>query len=88
MIKTVNLGPEHDEALQQAVLSVLRDLGAELDGSSWGLGGSQEIVTRRGKVNGSDISLEAETYIGLTVTGDEGIVEEIAKRTSERFGRP
>lgn len=88
MTKTVNLGPEHDDALQRAVLSVLREMGAELDGPSWVLGGSQEAVARRGTVNGSAISLEAETYIGLTVTGDDGVVEEIAKRTSERFRRP
>jgi hypothetical protein len=88
MSKTVNLGPEHDEALQQAVLSVLREIGAELDGSSWDIGGSQELVARRGTVNGGAISLEAETYIGLTVTGDEVVVEELAKRTNERLGRP
>jgi len=88
MTKTVNLGPEYDEALQRAVLSVLREMGASLDESSWGMGGSQELVTRRATLNGSAISLEAETYIGLTVTGDDIVVEEIAKRTSERLGRP
>ena len=88
MDKTVNLGPEYDEVLQRAVLSVLREMGAEFGDSTWGVGGSQEIVTRRAMLNGHAISLDAETYVGLNVTGDEGLVDEIAQRTSERLRRP
>jgi len=83
--KTVNLGPEHDVALQHAVLWVLREMGADIGQASWAVAGSQEIINRRVTVRGIDVCLEAETYIGLTIKGDGAMVDEIAKRTHEQW---
>ena len=87
MVATVNLGPEYDEALQQAVLAVLNEMKAEVEDPLWELGGSQEVVTRRATVNGCIVTLQSETYIGLTVTGEAILIEEIARRTGERSKR-
>jgi hypothetical protein len=86
MTKTVNLGPEHDEALQHALVAILREMGAAFDDASWALGGSQEVVSRSVTLGGSALTVQAETYLGLTLCGDVDLVDEIAKRTWRQCG--
>jgi len=83
----IRLGDEFDDALRDAVRGVLTELGAELTGTSWGVGGSQEIETLEAVVDGERIVVETETYAGLTVSGGKRIVERIADKIRARLGR-
>jgi hypothetical protein len=81
---TANLGSEHDEGLQHALLEVLRDMGADFEPADWRVGGSQEIITRCAMLGGERLEIEAETYVGLTLTGSRETVETVAARVRER----
>lgn len=83
--KTVTLGPEHDEATREALRSALASLNATSAGTSWGVGGSQEIETSQVLVGGSPLTIESETYIGLTITGEEQLVDTIATLVRKRL---
>ena len=78
--KTTNLNDEHDAALRAAVRRVLVGMGATLESRQWGVGGSQEIETLHVRLEGGSVTVEAETYAGLTVTGQATFVDEIARR--------
>ena len=83
MSVTTVLGSEHDLAVTNALLRVLRDLGAEEVSRNWGVVGSQEVNTLEFTLNGQPLTVEAETYVGLSVTGDAQTVETIAARVGE-----
>lgn len=80
-MKTVTLGPEFEPALRQRLRAVLTSMGAEsLEESWWAVGGSQEISHAEVSVDGATLIIEAETYIGLTITGPASLVGDIADR--------
>ena len=85
MTASVILGPEYDEALQVALLAVLRSMGAEFEPENWALAGSQEVVTRIARVTGKSLKIESETYIGLSLSGDEDMIEAIASSVRKRM---
>ena len=85
MSATVILGPEHDPVLGQTLLNVLLEAGAEMEAVKWAVGGSQEIILRRVKLNGQRLTVRAETYIGLSLTGDRSTVEMIAECVRQRL---
>ena len=88
MPKTVNLGAESDQELRTILIDVLRELGGSVIHKEWGVAGSQDVEALV-VVRDRRITVEAETYIGLSVTGDETIVDEIAGRVSKaRAGPP
>ena len=77
--KTIILGPEYDQELRKRLFEVLSSLGATIDRSVWGIGGSQEIMEIDAIVSGAILHVEAETYIGLSIHGAEELVNHIAK---------
>jgi hypothetical protein len=79
------LGDEYDELLKENLKEVLRELGGQIDSSGRGIGGSQEIDTVIANINGHKIIIEAETYIGLSISGDKEIVNNIAALTRTRM---
>jgi hypothetical protein len=83
MSKTIILGDEYDDDLREALVNVLKGLGAKLINSNWAAAGSQELETFKFELNGHTLCVEAETYIGLSLSGDEVQVNEIAKRLEE-----
>lgn len=85
--RTLTLGPEYDKATRMALRAVLLELGALLSVQRWGLGGSQEVETMLVRIKESEIVVEAETYIGLTITGDEDLVTLVGNLVSERLKR-
>jgi hypothetical protein len=85
--KKIILGDEYDEDLKGVVRKVLIENGAvELD-KSWNLGGSQEIETLQIKLGDEVITVEAETFIGLTIEGPEPLVENLAKKIVDQHNR-
>jgi len=75
--KQVVLGDEHDDALRQQLLDVLRALGAKTIDRSHEVGGSQELQRLEVLVGGKTIVVESETYIGLTIAGDAELIDEV-----------
>jgi hypothetical protein len=88
MKTTINLGAEYDVQLQEMVHDVLLALGARLIRQSWGVGGSQEIFTRWYKLGWKVVTVEGETYIGLSITGEAELVREIAEKVRSQINNP
>lgn len=77
--KSIVLGSEHDLVLRAALLRVLHGIGASpLDRSS-GVAGSQLLETFRVAVGEQSLLVEAETYIGLSISGAADLVDHVAK---------
>ena len=71
------IGAEHDAALLERLGRALRSLGYDLETRWSGLGGSQQVS--RWELIGPKgvLVVEAETYIGLQVTGAHELVSEL-----------
>jgi hypothetical protein len=82
---SIRLGDEYDDVLKAALVAVLTARGAVGAGSSWGVGGSQELDTARVKLGDAVITIESETYMGLTIEGPRSIVEALAQEVGERL---
>ena len=80
MPATAIIASEHDLAATNALLRVLREMGAEEVSRNWGVVGSQEVNTLHFSLGGLPLIVEAETYVGLSITGDSEAVESIADR--------
>ena len=63
---------------------MLDELGAAVVDTSWGIGGSQEVETIALTLDGKTLTVEAETYIGLSITGEPELVERIAGEVRAR----
>lgn len=80
---TAILGDEYDDQLRARLLAALRRMGAVAsDSSSRSLAGSQEIEAFDVTIDGRPIHIEAETYIGLSVSGPQDIVNRIKEQVS------
>lgn len=78
MKKKLILGNEYDEKLRHALTECLTALGADMAVWQWGLGGSQLLETRKVYLGKSLLVIEAETYVGLSITGESRIVDSVA----------
>lgn len=81
----MNLGDEFDKKLWSALESTLRDLGAKISDSTWGVAGAQEIAIYDVYVKGSCIRIESETYFGVTVSGCGPLVDKVHRLVEERM---
>lgn len=77
------LGSEHDIDLTNAALQALGEHGADEVSRNWAVAGSQEISRALFSLNGSPLTLEAETYVGLSLTGERSIVDAVSARVAE-----
>jgi hypothetical protein len=80
MTTTIILGEEHDQQLRAALVQVLLQQGAVLENRNWFVAGSQEVETFLWRLDGEDITVEAETYMGLSISGYEKTISDIAQR--------
>lgn len=77
---TIVLGDEFDEALRTKLRSVLQRLGATPQGSAGQfVAGSQSIEQLEVLVDGRQLRIEAETYVGLSVTGPRDLAERVQR---------
>jgi hypothetical protein len=86
--KKLVLGDEYDEKLRQALAECLAMMGADSAAWQWGLGGSQLIETRKVYIGKDLLVIEAETYVGLTITGAARLVDRVASLLAARAERP
>ena len=77
------LGSEHENAIINALRQVLRKMGAEEGERHWTVAGSQEVSTVHYILGAQPLTVEAETYIGLSITGDSEIVATIAAQVRD-----
>jgi len=84
---TVVLGDEHDRGLREALRGVLIESGARELERTWGVGGSQEIESLEVSVGNDRMTIESETFIGLSLTGPRSLVEHIAELVGRKKRR-
>jgi hypothetical protein len=87
MIKTIVIGDESDSHLRSILGKVMRDMGAKTLEENWGVVGLIELETVKLELRGKIIDMEAETHSGLSITGDEHDVDEIAGRVGAMLKR-
>jgi len=85
---TVILGDEHYANLKDALRAALIEIGARLLEQSWGVGGSQEIESFEVSIDNVLLTVEAETFRGLTLTGARPLVERIAEVVRRNRSHP
>lgn len=83
-LKTIVLGPEYDEHLRSALRAALRALGARGLDHQWGTAGSQELEVFEAQVGNERLVIEAETYVGLSVTGPSDLVDTVEAMVAGR----
>lgn len=77
---SVVLGAEYDRDLRAALLAALLESGATLKYRWCGVGGSQEVVREVWETGRGILTVETETYIGLSIEGPEATVTPIVRR--------
>lgn len=75
--KTINLGSEHDDDLRRRPKKALEALGASKTDYSWGVVGSQVVETLDVIIGGEKLHIEAETCMGLKVSGQAESVDKV-----------
>jgi hypothetical protein len=84
-VETWVVGAEFDANLQRALGLALMDLGFTLDDESWGVGGSQELRRWVVETPLGQLIVEAETYVGLSISGPVEVVSAVRRQmTVER----
>lgn len=86
--KAICIGDEHDHRLREALMAVLGEMGGITDARTFGVGGSQELETLAVTIGGESVTIEAETYVGLSIRGEKTLVEDIARRVQARMAHP
>jgi hypothetical protein len=77
---TVVLGDEFDDSLRQKLMDVLRKLGAlQSSGGDRFVVGSQDLEELEVTIDGRSLRVEAETYVGLSISGPADLVEQVRR---------
>lgn len=85
--ETIVVGDEYDEKRREILLEVLRSRGAEFIDKESSVAGSQEIESLAVDINGNLVTVEAETFIGLTISGPKDIVEDVVAEVNRKMAR-
>ena len=80
--KTILLGAEHDDRLRLILREVLKTLASTKPRHEW----SPDIETLDVDIEGRSIRVEAETYIGLSISGPADLVDRICELVKQRGG--
>jgi hypothetical protein len=83
--ETIVLGAEYDDGLRAALREVLVDLGGNALRRDWGVGGSQELERVETQIEGQRLLIEAETYMGLSITGSSELVQKVQRLVNARM---
>lgn len=78
MVKTAILGDEFDDDLKARLIEILKSLGAKPLSSDWSVAGSQELASLSVNFKGEILDIESETFVGLSISGPDELVDEIA----------
>lgn len=72
---TLPIGDETDDALRERLGRAVAQLGGRIEPIDTVVAGSQEITRFRITLPGGTVELTAETYVGLSLHGDEALVD-------------
>lgn len=86
MEKTIVLGAEYDDGLRSLLLNTLKEMGAAPLDSDWAAVGSQEVEESSFDIDGKIVRVEAETYIGLSISGEAMQIDMIVDRLNRSKG--
>ena len=79
------LGDEFDDVLRTKLLTALNHLGAvQIGVTDRAVVGSQDMERLAVDIAGRTLNVEAETYIGLSISGPEDLVQEVRSLVSAR----
>ncbi|KVD69734.1 hypothetical protein WS62_13720 [Burkholderia sp. ABCPW 14] len=78
-IVKIVVGDEYDEALRKALSTAISEIGAEVVNKSGGVAGSQDLEVLVINVGGNIVTIEAETFVGISVEGAESVVADFMK---------
>lgn len=84
--KTITLGPEYDDALRAAVVAAVREMGGELLSQTSGVAGSQDLAIATVRIGGASVTIEAETFVGISISGEATVVDALAENVRARLG--
>jgi hypothetical protein len=79
IIITKIVGDEFDDKLKARLVELLKGMGGSFSNSSSAIAGSQEIAKVLVTLGSQQIEIESETFIGLSISGDQRLVEDIAR---------
>lgn len=77
---TIKLGSETDDDLFERLCTTIKHLGGSIAQSDWMLGGSQEVITYKIVLSTGILEAVTETYMGLSLVGDEALVAHLAQQ--------
>lgn len=78
-IRTVNIGKEYDENLLHRLELVLKEMGGSQVSEHSSVVGSQDLWIKKVQIGDQVLEIESETYVGVTITGPEDLVEAVAE---------
>jgi hypothetical protein len=82
-MKRLIIGDEFDTQLRDNLIQTLKAMGATPVSTSWGVAGTQELSIFSVQIREHIIEIEAETFMGLSISGCDLVVEEIISVLSE-----
>lgn len=77
---SVTIGSECDDNLKSALISALTDFDAKKINEDIFYAGSQEILKYEFTINEELLEVELETYMGITIHGDEKIIQNLVRK--------
>lgn len=72
------LGVEYDSALFERLSRFVARAGGHISETSYGVGGSQELITYEIVLPAGKLILVSETYAGLSIRGPAALVQDVA----------
>ncbi|QEY26140.1 hypothetical protein [Neisseria zalophi] len=78
--KTIIIGNEYDEELMSLLLKILHDMNAVKIDENMALAGSQDLYFINFNINGCNLKVERETYIGISLTGSPELINNIQNK--------
>ena len=82
--ESIVIGNEYDEKLIKSLFLTLQEIGAVKKDESSALVGSQDYNLTRYEVNNLILTVEIETYIGVTLSGPSNVVREISNKLKRK----
>ncbi|TAG46814.1 MAG: hypothetical protein EAZ30_11480 [Betaproteobacteria bacterium] len=73
----VILGDEFESTLQKQLNNAIQRLGGTTLRLDAGVAGSQDFVEWKVKILGCEITVENETYVGLSISGHGDVIDQI-----------